>query len=244
MPVDNELSSPVDNKPLAEKSSEEVTNEEVRTLLNAPDDSGQRLIEPDLFSELQPKPPIYKSIPLKAGVAAVAVLLGIIPLLGLFSGNLLPKRSPVASTSDGSEETTPKSEEQLALDAAAENNAQLKKDLALQNQAFTAEEMGAAATDESAGANQSTPTTRSVSPATPSQQAAPVTRPVSAIANRPAARSTAPRPLPVARTGPVVESRGAAEPRFTGPSRESIDVATLANAGNYGQLPSGPLPAQ
>ena len=77
-----------------------------------------------------------------------------VPTIRLFSGNLLSgaKPTPVASTEKGD---VTESEEEKAQRLTAEENADLKRELALQNQSFTAQEI-----EEAAGAEGSAPTQR------------------------------------------------------------------------------------
>lgn len=233
---------PVDET-LINKRSEEVTGEDVRALLNAPSEEERPLIDPGVFDEKQPAQPIYKSIPLKLALAGVAALVVMVPTIRLFSGNLLSgaKPTPVAPTekSDAAE-----SEEEKAQRLTAEENADLKRKLALQNQSFTAQEI-----EEAAGAEGSAPTQRQpprvlASSSPLSQQSVPVSRPVSAVASRPApVRSDPVRPAQSVRA--IASSRPttpAASNTAEAPPQPPVNLDEIAAAGDYGQLPSRALP--
>ena len=220
---------------IVNKSSEDVTGEDVRALLNAPPEEDRPLVEPGIFDEKQPAQPIYKSIPLKFALAGAAALVVMVPAMRLFSGNLLSGSNPtkVNSTEDSDE-----TEEEAAQRLVAEENANLKRELALQNQSFTAQEIEDAAATEGITQTKSTPTQPVASRPPASPQPAPVSRPVAAVASRPAPVRSAPaRPVAPARV----------EPRATSIAEESIqpsvNLAEIAAAGNYGQLPSRPMPA-
>ena len=220
---------------IVNKSSEDVTGEDVRALLNAPPEEDRPLVEPGIFDEKQPAQPIYKSIPLKFALAGAAALVVMVPAMRLFSGNLLSGSNPtkVNSTEDSDE-----TEEEAAQRLVAEENANLKRELALQNQSFTAQEIEDAAATEGTTQIKSTPTQPVASRPPASPQPAPVSRPVAAVASRPAPVRSAPaRPVAPARV----------EPRATSIAEESIqpsvNLAEIAAAGNYGQLPSRPMPA-
>jgi hypothetical protein len=224
------------------KSSDETTGSDLRVLLNAPKEDETPLVDAGVFEKKQPERPIYKSIPLKAGVAAVVALVMLLPVMGLFSGNLLSGSSTKKSiqTADNGAE----SDEEKARREAATENADLKRQLALQSQAFTATELDKAATARPSGQNQSqarsTPqtTTRSSATVRPSNQA----YPVSAVAPRSPTATTQRAPI-VARPAIAPVQRSpvappAPTPRFTQPSQEAVDLAAISEAGNYGQLPS------
>ena len=220
---------------IVNKSSEDVTGEDVRALLNAPPEEDRPLVEPGIFDEKQPAQPIYKSIPLKFALAGAAALVVMVPAMRLFSGNLLSGSNPtkVNSTEDSDE-----TEEEAAQRLVAEENANLKRELALQNQSFTAQEIEDAAATEGTTQTKSTSTQPVASRPPASPQPAPVSRPVAAVASRPAPVRSAPaRPVAPARV----------EPRATSIAEESIqpsvNLAEIAAAGNYGQLPSRPMPA-
>jgi hypothetical protein len=224
------------------KSSDETTGSDLRVLLNAPKEDETPLVDAGVFEEKQPERPIYKSIPLKAGVAAVVALVMLLPVMGLFSGNLLSGSSTKKSiqTADNGAE----SDEEKARREAATENADLKRQLALQSQAFTATELDKAATARPSGQNQSqarsTPqtTTRSSATVRPSNQA----YPVSAVAPRSPTATTQRAPIAArpaiapAQRAPVAPP--APTPRFTQASQEAVDLAAISEAGNYGQLPS------
>ena len=235
---------PVDET-LINKSSEDVTGEDVRTLLNAPADEERPLIDPGVFDEKQPAQPIYKSIPLKFALAGVAALVVMVPTIKLFSGNLLSGNKPtkVASTEEGEKTET---EEEKVQRLVEEENVDLKRKLALQNQSFTAQEIeDAAATESSAqtqGQAQRNPTQAISSRAPSPQQPVPVSRPVSAVAPRtPEPVRSAPfRPAPSARA--IAPSKPAARAVVAAPPQPPVNLAEIAAAGNYGQLPSRPTP--
>jgi hypothetical protein len=222
------------------KSSDETTNGDLRTLLNAPKEDEKPLVDAGVFEERQPESPIYKSIPLKAGVAAVVALVALLPVMGLFSGNFLSGSSTPKSTQTA--DSSVESDEAKAQREAATENADLKRKLALQSQAFTAEELDKAAAQPQ-GQNQAaqaraTPQTATGSSAT----ARPPTQayPVSAVAPRPPVAQRAPiatRPViaPVQRA-PIAPAASTAQ--FTQPRQEAVDLAAISEAGNYGQLPS------
>lgn len=220
------------------KSSDETTNGDLRTLLDAPQEDEKPLVDAGVFEEHQPERPIYKSIPLKAGVAAVVALVALLPVMGLFSGNFLSGSSTSKNTQTA--DNSVESDEAKAQREAATENADLKRKLALQSQAFTAEELDAAAArppgQNQAAQARATPqaTTGSSATARPPTQA----YPVSAVAPR--------TPTPTAQRAPITASRQAITPiappaptaRFTQPRQEAVDLAEISEAGNYGQLPS------
>lgn len=235
---------PVDET-LINKSSEDVTGEDVRTLLNAPADEERPLIDPGVFDEKQPAQPIYKSIPLKFALAGVAALVVMVPTIKLFSGNLLSGNKPtnVASTEEGEKTET---EEEKAQRLVAEENVNLKRKLALQNQSFTAQEIEDAAVTEGSTQMQRQPAASKIASSPPtSQQPVPVSRPVSAVAPRTPepVRSAPVRPAPSART--ISPSRPTTPPAravVEAPPQPPVNLAEIAAAGNYGQLPSRPMP--
>jgi hypothetical protein len=219
------------------KSSDETTDSDLRTLLNAPEDDELSLVDDGVFEERQPERPIYKSIPLKAGVAAAAALVMLLPVMALFSGNLLSGTS--AKKSIQTADNTGESDEEKARREAATENADLKRKLALQSQAFTATELDQAA--QSSGPSQASQARSNQPAARPAAtaQAPRQTYAASAVAPRPpaptAARPVATRPAIAQRT-PVAPPTPI--PRFTQPSQEVVDLAAISEAGNYGQLPS------
>jgi hypothetical protein len=227
---------------LSLKSSDDTTGSDLRTLLKAPQEDEKPLVDAGVFEERQPERPIYKSIPLKAGVAAVAALAMLLPVMVLFSGNILSRSSTTKGTQTA--DNGAESDEEKASREAATENADLKRQLALQSQAFTATELDEAATARAPGQSQSQarstpqPTTRSSMAARPPAQA----YPVSAVAPRTptptAQRATiAARPaIAPAQRAPVASS--APTPRFTQTRQEAVDLAAISEAGNYGQLPS------
>ena len=222
---------PVDET-IINKSSEDVTGEDVRVLLNAPPEEDRPLVEPGIFDQKQPTQPIYKSIPLKFALAGVAALVFMVPAMRLFSGNLLSGNNPTKVDSTEESDAT-ETEEEKTQRLVAEENADLKRKLALQNQSFTAQEIEAAATEDATG----TPTQPVTSRPPASPRPAPVSRPVAAVASRPAPVRSAPaRPVVPARSRPTTISIAEASPR------QSVNLAEIAAAGNYGQLPSRPTP--
>ncbi|MEN8445839.1 MAG: hypothetical protein ABG776_12585, partial [Cyanobacteria bacterium J06555_13] len=240
-PEDQPLVTAGNDQSIATMPDENPSNEDMRTLIGAPDDSEQSLVEPDLFNTRQPNKPIYKSIPLKAGVAAGLSLFVVVPAMVLFSGNLL-KKSNVARTDATETGVVGKTDEQLALAQAAEENTTLKKELALQNQEFSANEL-----DNETAANTSTPTGPAPVARGTSSPTTPVTRPATAISTRtpvrPAAVARPPaRPVSTVRPSPIAQS--SRSPRFTTPREETVNLAAIAESGDYGTLPSRPLPRQ
>lgn len=236
---------PIDEA-ILNKSSEEVTGEDVRGLLNSPPDSEQPLVDAGIFEEQQPALPIYKSIPLKTALVSVFALIGMVPVMLFFAGNLLSGDSAatVASVEDAEESET---EEEKAERLVVEENADLKRKLALQNQSFTAKEIEETTDAENSMQDQSQPIASASTASV--QQPAPVTRPVAAVAPRPAPRpapvvARAPvRPAPVAvspaRTATIPDTRQAAR----SPEPEPVNLAEIAAAGNYGRMPSSPMPS-
>jgi hypothetical protein len=225
------------------KSSDETTDGDLRTLLNAPQEDEKPLVDAGVFEERQPERPIYKSIPLKAGVAAGVALIALLPVMGLFSGNFLSGSSTSKSTQ--SADSSVESDEAKAQREAATENADLKRKLALQSQAFTAEELDEAAArpqgQNQAAQARATPQTTTGSSAT----AVPLTStyPVSAVAPRTSTPVVAQRAPIAARPAiaPVQRAPIAAPAptaQFTQPRQEAVDLAAISEAGNYGQLPS------
>ncbi|MEM9002716.1 MAG: hypothetical protein AAGE59_04215 [Cyanobacteria bacterium P01_F01_bin.86] len=226
---------PVDEA-IINKSSEDVTGEDVRALLNAPPEEDRPLVEPGIFDEKQPTQPIYKSIPLKFALAGAAALVVMVPAMRFFSGNLLSGSHPTKVTSTEKSDTT-ETEAEEAQRLVAEENADLKRKLALQNQSFTAQEIEDAAAKESRTQTQSTSTQQVASRPPASPRPAPVSRPVAAVASRPAPVRSAPaRPVTPARVRPRATSIAEESPQ------QSINLTEIAAAGNYGQLPSRPMP--
>ncbi len=229
---------PVDET-LINKSSEEVTGEDVRTMLNAPPEEERPLIESGIFDEKQPAQPIYKSIPLKFALAGVAALFVMVPAMRLFSGNLLSGNKPTKIT-ETEESNRAETEEEKAQRLVEEENTNLKRNLALQNQSFTAQEIEDTAVAEGAAQTQKETQSKPTQAVTPSQQQpVPVSRPIAAVASRPA---------PVR---PAISERAIAPSRSTpspataeAPTQPPVNLAEIAAAGNYGQLPSRPMPTQ
>lgn len=225
---------PVDEM-LINKSSEDVTGEDVRELLNAPSNKERTLIEPGVFDEKQPAPPIYKSIPLKFALAGVVALAMIVPAISLFSGNLLTGTKPTQAESSDKEDAT-ETEEEKSQALLAEENADLKRKLALQNQSFTAQEIENKAKIENSAATKPTQVANATTPSPPQ----PVSRPVSAVASR----SAPARPLPVRIASParaIPSSRTKTAVSAPPPSQRTVNLSDIEAAGNYGQLPSRSL---
>ena len=173
---------PIDER-IANKSSEDMTQEDVNELMDSPSEDERPLVEPGVFDEKQPARPIYKNIPLKFAVASIFVLGLMIPAMRLFSGNLLSNNNSatVASVEETEETETEEEKEQRLI---VEENADLKRELALQNQAFTAKEIEDAEGTEDSTLEPDQPTSTVASPTAP--RPAPVARPVAAVAPRPA----------------------------------------------------------
>lgn len=175
-------------------SDEETTDEDLKTILNSPKEDEEPLVADGIFESISPKVPIYKSIPLKAGLAGFAAMVLLLPILVLFSGNLLKKdeaNSPQSNTFVAKAEET---EEEKALRESEEANSDLRRQLALQNQSFTAADMEDDAEGQSAAPlpNQSpTASPGSMRPTSrpPSSPAAP-----SSVASRPISSPSSPPP--------------------------------------------------
>ena len=165
-----------------------------------------------------------------------------------FSGNLLSGKSAEEVESVESVATV-ETEEETAQRLLVEENTDLKRKLALQNQSFTAQQIEDAEGAETVASEQNAQTqTASIPSSPPARQAprpaAPVTRP--AVAPRPPvpARTAAPvRPTPApravapARPAPTPVVRASARP----PVPEPMNLAQIAAAGNYGEMPSAPM---
>ena len=232
------------------KRSEDVTGEDVRGLLNSPPDDERPLVEAGIFNERQPVLPIYKNIPLKFLLVSIVALIGMVPVMMFFAGNLLGgEDAAVVAPVENLEETETEEEKEQRL--TAEENANLKRSLALQNQSFTAQEIEDAEAEEGLESGElaetaSLPPAQSA-PAPIARPATPAARP-SAPASRPA--TPAPRPATVARSpyrstpAPRAASpaRSTATPVVTAPVRapepEPLNIARVAAAGNYGEMPS------
>ena len=230
------------------KSDHETSEEDISALINEEDGVvEQQLVDADVFEVSQPKRPVYKSIPLKAGVAAVVAFFLLLPVIGVFSGNLLSGGSKKTETA---ETDAVESEEEKARRLAEEENAELKRQLALQNQSFTAEEMNAEAASSQQADSQtaqnrtqtaqrrpantaSTRTTVATSrpPAAPVRTSTPVRTTRPSVASRP----TVQRP-PTVSSPSFARRSAAAESLDT--ARESLDMSRIAAAGSYGELPS------
>ena len=232
---------------IANKCSEDVTAEDVRGLLNSPPKQEQPLVDLGIFDEQQPTLPIYKSIPLKVALASLVALGVMLPVMRFFSGNLRSAERPVKATVAESVEAT-ETEEEKAQRLTAEENADLKRTLALQNQSFTAqeiedvselEESASVQSPQSAQSAQSTQSQPTAARPTASPQPVPITRSVSPIARIPAAP---PRPTPAARTPVRPATAPVRRPVAVAAGPEPVNLAQLAAAGNYGQIPHQPMP--
>ena len=232
---------------IANKCSEDVTAEDVRGLLNSPPKQEKPLVDLGLFDEQQPTLPIYKSIPLKVALASLVALGVMLPVMRFFSGNLRSAERPVKATVAESVEAS-ETEEEKAQRLTAEENADLKRTLALQNQSFTAQEIEDVSELEEAASVQSPQSPQSASlqssqsqptaaRPTASPQPVPITRSVSPIARTPAAP---PRPTPVARAPVRPATASVRRPVAPAAEPEPVNLAQLAAAGNYGQLPHQP----
>ena len=235
------------DKSIANKCSEDVTAEDVRGLLNSPPKQEQPLVDLGLFDEQQPTLPIYKSIPLKVALASIVALGVMLPVMRFFSGNLRSVERPVKATVAESVEAT-ETEEEKAQRLTAEENADLKRTLALQNQSFTAqeiedvsdlEESASVQSPQSAQSAQSTQSQPTAARPTASPQPVPITRSVSPVARIPAAP---PRPTPAARTPVRPATAPVRRPVAVAAGPEPVNLAQLAAAGNYGQIPHQPMP--
>ena len=226
---------------IANKCSEDVTAEDVRGLLNSPPKQEQPLVDLGIFDEQQPTLPIYKSIPLKVALASLVALGVMLPVMRFFSGNLRSAERPVKATVAESVEAT-ETEEEKAQRLTAEENADLKRTLALQNQSFTAQEIEDVSELEESASVQSPQSAQSQPTAarpTASPQPVPITRSVSPIARIPAAP---PRPTPAARTPVRPATAPVRRPVAVAAGPEPVNLAQLAAAGNYGQIPHQPMP--
>ena len=162
---------PIDES-IANKSSEEMTKEDVGGLMKSPPKGERPLVELGVFEQQQPKPPIYKNIPLKFLVASVFVLIVMIPVMRLFAGNLLSGNSAKEAESVESVATV-ETEEETAQRLLAEENTDLKRKLALQNQSFTAQQIEEAEGTETVASEQNAQTqTASIPNSPPARPAA------------------------------------------------------------------------
>lgn len=236
-----EESTPQDSSVVPEfKREEETTGEDLPVILGSSVEDEEPLVDESVFEagSEQPRIPIYKSIPLKAGLAGVVALFLLIPTLLLLSGNLLGSNTVDTSTSESTAVEQDETEEQIALRQSEAENANLRKQLALQTQGFTAAEL-----DEEVALEQSeTAQTTAQRPNSPPVTSSPTSirstppPPPRPVASRPVApppsRRVAPPPLP----RPVVPTRATiAPPRSV--AATPIDVSELSNNGNYGSLP-------
>ena len=226
---------------IANKCSEDVTAEDVRGLLNSPPKQEKPLVDLGIFDEQQPTLPIYKSIPLKVALASIVALGVMLPVMRFFSGNLRSVERPVKATVAESVEAT-ETEEEKAQRLTAEENADLKRTLALQNQSFTAQEIEDVSELEESASVQSPQSAQSQPTAarpTASPQPVPITRSVSPVARTPAAPL---RPTPVARAPVRPATAPVRRPVASAAEPEPVNLAQLAAAGNYGQIPHQPMP--
>lgn len=190
------------------QSNEETTDEDIRTILGSPAEAEEPLVDENIFDSSQPKVPIYKNIPLKAGLAGIAAMFLLLPMIGLFSGNLLKKDSTNSSKASSSVAKAEETEEEKALRETELANSDLKRQLALQNQAFTAADM-----EEDTAQGEST-----VSPSS---------RPPIAAATPGAIRAPARPPAPAARP---VASRSVSPPSPISPMRSSPSYRPVPSA--------------
>ena len=239
------------------KSDEETSAEDISTLVHENEATSveeQRLVDDDVFEVQQPARPIYKSIPLKAGVAAVFAIFLLIPIISVFSGNLLPGGSKTAEVADTE---AIESEEETARRLAEAENAELKRRLALQNQSFTAEEMEAdAASNQQAKAqgtqakSQASQRRQTIS-STPTRTATAVSQPPTPVKTSTPVRTTTQPSMvsrPVVQRPPTLTDRPAvsAQPRpqravVSEAPEERLDMSVVAAAGSYGELPSASI---
>ena len=242
---------------IASKTNQETSEEDISALVHEEEktrESEQSLVDSDVFDAQQPAQPIYKSIPLKAAVAAVFAFLLLIPIIGVFSGNLLSGGAKKAETAEAE---AVESEAEKARRLAEEENAELKRQLALQNQSFTAEEMEAEAANQEQLASSTAAQKPASAKAAPRRQASsPPARPAPVEAARPVAparrvtpvRTTA-RPAPVSRSVQAPQAVAAAPSAIsrTQPvTREAaviepLDMSRISAAGSYGELPSASI---
>lgn len=241
-----------------EKSSEETTTGDLRTLMGSPVDIEEPLLVDDgVFDAEQPSVPIYKSISLKTGLAAVASLFIILPILVLFAGSVMSdssKDKTTASTRSKDIEVE-ETEEEKALRESEEQNATLKRQLALQQQDFAAAELEEQPQLGEAALDAESPTTletvsnpadiqasRPIPAATPPQV---VSRPVPrAVPTTSLPAPTAPLPAPRPRSqprpyvAPIQSTPTATTSVATTPTRVvTVDLSELSNNGSYGSLP-------
>ena len=231
---------PIDEA-LVNKRDEEMTSEDVRTVVNAPDEEERPLVDPNIFNEKQPDKPIYKNIPLKFALAGAVTLILTVPVIRLFSGNLIAGNKSERTTTTEEGDTT-ETEAEKAQRLTAEENADLKRKLALQNQSFTAQEIASAEEEDAApGQNTSSQpvTAKPPAPQRPQSVSVPVSRPIAA------ARPAPVRPTPVRPSVSRAISSSRPAPATTtvaASPREPMDLEEIAAAGNYGQLPSRSIP--
>ena len=236
-------------EPTLEKNDDEMTAGDIQNLVGSPVDiEAPLLIDEGVFEQKQPSTPIYKNISLKTGLAAVASLFIILPLFALFASSLL-KGEPEAQTEQGASTQTAveETEEEKALRESEEQNAGLKRQLALQQQSFTAADVEGDPNAEGAASLTDARSPGTVSDPGDIQTSRPVTAappPPVAARSTPAPRSAAapppPRPQPsrapiVARRTPVAASVSTAV--STAPRPAPISLAELSNKGSYGSLP-------
>lgn len=222
----------------------DTKEEDLPGILGSSIDEDAPLVDAGTFDEQtdQPKTPIYKSIPLKAGLAGFVMLFVVLPMLGLFSGNLISSNSDGASTGSTIDEPV-ETEEEAARRELEEDNANLRRQLALQNQEFTAADMEAeaASVEGNAALSTSSPSNiRTTQPAParvatapssrPAPPAPPPPRPVVTRSVSPPRRVAPPSPLrAVEPSRPAITSRP--------PAPVVVSASDLSNNGNYGSLP-------
>ena len=232
---------PQDSAALLNKTDTETTGDDIKEIVGSPVDVEEPLVAEDAFEAQQSKAPIHKSIPLKFIIAGVASLLVLGPALWLFSGNLLSDDNTETTTDSSAVVETEETEEEKALRESELDNANLRRQLALQNQGFTAAELD----QEAVQARQTSPTATPSSTTTAARSApSAVSSPANIQTSRPApqpvvSRPSAAPPVRTALRSPVSAPAPIAQIRTPAISRPSppIDVAQLASNGSYGSLP-------
>lgn len=227
------------------KTDDETTGEDIQAILDSPVDTEEPLVDDGVFEAdaAQSKVPIYKSIPLKAGLAGVVAFFLLIPTLILFSGNLISANKDTTST-EASIAEPEETEEAIALRESEQTNANLRRQLALQNQGFTAAEMDKEAEvsqSQEAAQDETTPVAQRPTPT--AARPAPVTSSPTSIRTMPPPppRRVATRPPAPIRQATPLPARTII-PSPSAPSRSSglthLNTADLSNNGNYGTLPA------
>ena len=232
------------------KNDEEMTAGDIQDLVGSPVDvEAPLLIDDGVFEQKQPAVPIYKNISLKTALAAFASLFIILPLLALFATSLFKGESAeqIENSAASTETVVEETEEEKALRESEEQNANLKRQLALQQQGFTAADIEGdpstiGTTDSTATRPPGTVSNPDdIQTARPVAAAPPPPPPSAPAAARPAppprriaAPPPPPRPQPRA---PISASRiPVATPVSTARS-VPISLAELAEKGSYGSLP-------